>query len=272
MAKKTTKSVRGFTQDAKKHALHELGYTLLEYKGRINDAPTQIRHLARDLQPGFYLVNLSQRAVIKQLDINASGHKFEYNAASLLNDQFREAIFHELQSDYVYALKNHDGTFDFTGFLADNPVIKNNVMTRLAPISVQAGFYGVQINNTSVAFITHQYDEFQTLLIDLAIYSPVSPFAQYATEIVDHHFADLALEMHKFEFSGDAAITLGAMKNGKLVATVVNYPEIDGIEKLFVAAPDMLRLLLSISNPATTASDLTVIKTEAQRILGVINV
>lgn len=271
MAKKQ-KAVLGFTQDAKKTALMQLGYTLYEHKGRINDAPTQIRHLARDLQAGIYLVNLSQRAVVKQLNINASGHKFVYDQASLLNEQFKEAIINELQSDYVYAVKNQDGTFDFMGFLADSPVIKNAIITRLAANSYGSGFYGVQINNSVIGFVTHVYTAFENLLLDLAIYSPVSPFAPFASEIMEHHFTDLTLEAQKFGFSGDAAITLGAMKNGKLVATVVNYPEIDGVEKLFVVAPDMLRLLLNIANPATTASDMIAIKIEAQRIIGAINV
>lgn len=269
MAKKATnKQALGFTQDAKSAALSALGYTTFEYKGHINDAPQQIRHLVRELQQGLYLVNLVKRAIVKKLDANASGHKFTYDVASLLSEQFKEAILFELQSDYVYALKNNDGTFDFSGLLADDPSIKFRVIAELSLVKYGAGYYGVQIYNGNVTFVTHSYEVFETLLIDLAIYSPVSPFRGYATAVTSHHFTELDLVVNKFQFSGDAAITLTPAKNGKLVATVVNYPEIDGIEKLFAKAPDMLRLILELSTASLTAEKLASLQGNAQRIIG----
>lgn len=265
---KRAKQVLGFSQDAKQRAMRDMGFSLLEYTGKIAEAPQQIRHLARDLQPGMYLINLQERTVVKQLDINASNHKFVYDQSSLLNEQFKETIFYVMQREYVYALKNEDGTFAFTGQLADDKVIKAEVITELVQNKYGKGYYGVQIDRQSVRFVTHSYHDFEVLLFDIALYSPVSPFVPYASQIVTHRYTDLPLQYTKFGFSGDAVITLGDRSNGKMVATVVNYPEIDGVEKMFVKAPEMLRVLLTLTNPSVTADDILKIKADAQRIIG----
>ena len=270
MGKKPAKQVLGFTQDAKQRALSDMGFYTLEYKGRINDAPQQIRHLVRELETGIYLVNLSHRTIVKRMDDNASGHKFSYDPASLLTEQFKEAIYYQLQRDYVYALKDGDGTLHFMGMLSDDMSIRLKVISELSLTRYGQGYYGVQIENSNVRFITHSYEVFETLLMDLAVYSPVSPFQSYAAPVVTHRYTDLDLVVNKFQFSGDAAITLTPALNGKLVATVVNYPEIDGIEKLFAQSPAMMRVLLGLSEADLTAEKLTTLKQESQRIIGVI--
>lgn len=270
MGKRTAKQVLGFSGDAKQRALRDLGFSIMEYSGKIADAPSQIRHLVRELVAGIYLVNLTERSIVKRLDINASGHKFVPDQALLLNETFKEAVIHVLQSDYVYVLKNADGSFDFMGYLQDNAVIKSNVMSSLSRFDFVKGYYGVQINGTEVLFITHPYDVFEVLVIDLALYAPVSPFRSYAAPITNSQYEHLVLEYTKFGFSGDAVITLTGVKNGKLVATVVNYPEIDGIERLFTKAPALLTLALSLANSDMTAEAIVDLKAQAQQIIGAI--
>lgn len=270
MKKHTAKKAIGFTSGAKERALHDLGFFIMEYSGKIADAPSQIRHLARELKAGIYLVNLTSRTIVKRLDINASGHKFVPDQASLLNETFKEAVIHVLQTDYVYVLKNADGSFDFMGNLADNSSIKANIMAELSRFEYVSGYYGVQMYGTEIIFITHVYQVFETLVMDLALYAPVSPFKPYAAPITSSQYESLELEYTKFGFSGDAVITLTGAKNGKLVATVVNYPEIDGIERLFVKAPTLLNLALRLANSDMTAETIVQLKTEAQQIIGAI--
>lgn len=267
MAKNKSKKL-GFTVDAKERAMRDLGFSIMDYNGKIAEAPSQIRHLVRELEIGIYLINIPQRTIVKRLDINASGHKFMHDQASLLNEAFKEAIHYVLQSDYVYALKNADGSCDFAGVLADNAVIKANALAGLSRVSYVPGYYGLQVQGTEIIFVTHVYDVFEVLLLDLALYAPVSPFRSYAGSIVQSVFVGMDLQYTKFGFSGDAAITLSPAKNGKLVATVVNYPEIDGIERLFVQAPALLKLALSIANSTMSASEIEIIKAEAQQIIG----
>lgn len=258
----------GFSPDVKERAMRDLGFSIMDYNGKIAEAPTQIRHLVRELPVGIYLVNLPQRSILKRLDENASGHKFTQDIGQLLNEAFKETIYYVLQTDYLYAIKNAEGVIEFSGILADNPNVKANALAGLGRVAYGAGYYGLQIQGTEVIFVTEPYEVFEVLLLDLALYAPVSPFRSYATPITSSEFVNLSLVYTKFGFSGDAAVTLGKAQEGKLVATVVNYPAIDGIERLFVQAPALLKLALTIANADMTLDTIKNLKADAQRIIG----
>lgn len=256
----------GFTPEAKERALRELGFSLFEYSGKIADAPIKLRHLARDLTVGTYLVLEGQRVIVKNLSENASGHKHFGSVAELVSEAFKEAIFYALQFDYVYVFKGVDNSLDFTGALSEDKISKMLSVAEILDKKYKSGFYALQFKGQDILFVSEPYKVFEMLLLDLAIYSPISPFKKYAGKITSSNYASLALVYTKFGFSGDAAITLGKPDNGKLVATVVNYPEIDGVEKLFVKAPEMMQLLIDLQS--AQASDIMKLRDKAAYILG----
>lgn len=244
-----TKPKLGFSSDSKQRAMRDLGFSLFEYSGKIADAPTQVRHLARDLKAGVYLTLLQERVIIKNLSENASGHKHVYmSEAELLGEAFKEAIYYAFQFDYVYIFKDTDNSLEVNGVLSEDKITKMLAVAEILDKKYKAGFYAMQFKGQDILFISEPYKVFENLLLDLAIYSPISPFKKYATQLTNSAYAELKFEYFKFGFSGDAAITLAGSNKQKLVATVVNYPEIDGVEKLLVKAPEMLQLLLDLQN------------------------